>query len=587
MFPSLLFAQYTGSGYYRVSNYSSGRDIWIVDCTGGIVGTSADSHAIQLKNDKEGALSSPKTIIYIDDLGNGYFNLSSQGTGIYQILSYYVSIGIKDSSRGIMTVEASKGGLNFSLGDEGKDYGFGYTSLTIYGKSTNNRWVATPVSSNSDNYFGVKPTIQSNGKFYAPFYADFAFKFASSGMKAYTISDIDNSISAAIIKEVTTDIIPARTPVLIECSSSDISNNRLDILKSNASPISGNKLSGNFFNYDEMEDYKSCPGSITEFNSESMRVFNINENGNLVLSTDAKTLYKDQFGDWSDVNFLQPNTSYLPVASDTPEELRIITAEEYEEYKAQVNAEKAKEANQIAYQRLSAELADLKQVYQTTINKLASECADVAQKYQSSLDEILSIIEASQQDIDKKYQAILLNAESTLTEAKNIKQALMDVLTSAQNAQKEYEAEQEAIHQQRIAANQEAYDRLSEKFAKAEQTLEKAAETIQTQCPLVAADFASKLQELRVILASRRAELKKQYESISLNEESDVQIEDILELIEKTVEQARIDQESRGIHLVNEYPKQNLIYTIRGTRILDPKLPKGIYIINGKKQVTK
>lgn len=572
LFPSLMFAQYIGSGYYRVSNLSSGRDIWVVDCTGGIYGTSADAHAIQLKKDKEGALSSPMTIIYIDDLGNGLFNLSTQGTGIYQILNYYVSINVKDATRGIMTVEATKAGLNFSLGDEGKDYGFGYTQLTIYGKSTNNRWVATPVSSNSDNYFGVKPVFQTGGKYYAPFYADFAFKFASSGMKAYTVSEIDNDISAAVIKEITSDIIPARTPVLIECSSADVSNNRLDIIKSTVSPIGGNKLAGNFFNYDEMEDYAACPGSITKFDAKTMRVFNINKEGKLTLSTDESSLYQDQFGDWPNVRFLQPNSAYLPVLSDTPSELHVITAEEYKEYKDKIEAERAKEENQVAYKRLNEELTNLKQQYQVVANKITTECADVAQLYKAQLDDIQSKITTTQHELEQKYEAIELNTNSELPQANEISQALMAMLRSAQDAQQQFNT------------NQEVYSRLCEKISQVEMALNKTEETILTECPLVANRYVAKLKELSEMLASRKEELIKLYEATALKAESNIMVEDIMEMIEKTLSEAKIAQDiAAGVDITLDNNGKTATYTLQGVEVTGKKLPKGLYIKNGKK----
>lgn len=546
LLPTLLYAQYNGSGYYRISNYSSGRDIWVVDFTGGIIGTSADSHAIQLRNNKVEALSSPKSVIYIDDLGNKLFNISAQGTSVHDILGYWVSVNVKDQARGIMTVEATKGGLNFSLGDEGVDNGLGYTSLTIYGKSSNNRWVATPISSSTDNYFGVKPTIKSGNKYYAPFYADFAFKFASSGMKAYTVSAVDNAISAAVIKEITTDIIPARTPVLIECNSDDVSKNRLDIFKSANSPIAENKLAGNFFNYDEVKDYTQRPGAITAFDANTMRVFNVNEKGELILSTDQSLLYKDQFGRYANTRFLQPNSAYLPVSNDTPNELRIITAEEYKEYKDKIEGEKAKEENNAAYQRLSGELNDLKQVYQVTAKKITSECPNVASKYEAQLAEVQAMINASQEDLEQKNKAILLNAESTLSNSQEIKQALEVILVSAQKAQKEYEAEQEAIRQQQIEANDAAYAKLSDELNKVKESLLETQDFIKNQCPLVASSFDSKLSSIQESINRIQTELKQKHLNIQLTAESTIDTATILAAIQDVRNQA-IEAQKKAI----------------------------------------
>ena len=62
-------------------------------------------------------------------------------------------------------------------------------------------------------YFGIKPEIEYNGKYYATIYAYFPFKL-DEGMKAYSITLNTNSV--AVYKEIT-GTIPMSTPVLIEC----------------------------------------------------------------------------------------------------------------------------------------------------------------------------------------------------------------------------------------------------------------------------------------------------------------------------------------------------------------------------------
>ena len=76
------------------------------------------------------------------------------------------------------------------------------------------------MKANDDNsFFGITPGITTGSKFYTSFYASFAFDFASAGMKAYVVDEIDYKHGIAIIKEVS-GIVPGGTPVIIECSSS-------------------------------------------------------------------------------------------------------------------------------------------------------------------------------------------------------------------------------------------------------------------------------------------------------------------------------------------------------------------------------
>ena len=207
-----------------------------------------------------------------------------------------------------------------------------YTSLGTTGNGAYRRWIVEPIDVASDNYFGIKPSITAGGKHYAPFYADFPFSFASTGMKAYYVSKIDGNI--AVLKEVTTEVIPASTPLLIECSSTNQSDNRLNLLTGTYSLPAGNLLKGVYF----CNEFRNTShDAITAFNAETMRVWNVNAEGKLVLNDNTANLHTSFFTNDTQ-RYLNANQSYLPVSAGTPSELEIMTEEDYNNREVAVTA---------------------------------------------------------------------------------------------------------------------------------------------------------------------------------------------------------------------------------------------------------
>lgn len=321
-------AQLTGSGYYRVYNYGSKNYVWVCDNTGSInyVAGSADVGAMQLWPDLERAVSAPASVLYFDSKGNNHWDIRSQSTGIYQIIKRSVEIKSKGTSGGLYFYElsATESGLTVYLTDDGKwSSRVEYTSLGSHGTGSYRRWIVVPIDVNTDNYFGIAPTIHIGDKHYAPFYADFPFSFASAGMKAYYVSKVDGDI--AVIKELTSSVIPASTPLLIECSSANQSDNRLNLLTGSHAKPSDNMLDGVYFCNEFRNTSKDA---ITAFDAQTMRVWNVNAAGKLVLSDKTDLLHSSWFT--SDLNpYLNANQSFLPVAAGTPSELRLMTEEEY------------------------------------------------------------------------------------------------------------------------------------------------------------------------------------------------------------------------------------------------------------------
>jgi len=328
---SLSFAQLGGDGFYRVKNYGTGYYIWVCDNTGKInyVATTADMGALQLWPELDNAISEPASVLYMKHVDGEKWDAQAQSTGVYKMIQHYLQIKKLGEAGGsiLYQVYATEAGMTIYLSDAGS-WGGDYHTLGTTGKGTTTRWIAEPIDANTDSYFGVKPTLTVGDKYYAPFYADFAFSFASAGMKAYTISVIDGGI--AVIKPIETEVIPASTPVIIECSSADKSNNRLNLLAGSYPAVANNKLAGVYFCNEFREKSKDA---ITPFDNTLMRVLQVNAEGKLVFDTQTTNLHVNWWGD-DGKRYLNANQSYLPVPTGTPEEVTIMTEAEYAEYKA-------------------------------------------------------------------------------------------------------------------------------------------------------------------------------------------------------------------------------------------------------------
>lgn len=318
------FAQLNGNGYYRVKNNGTGTYIWVCDNTGKIIiaTTSADMGAVQLWKGLDKAIPEPESVLYFENKGGNTWNISAMGTSIYDIIGHNIELSsATQNGVTLYEVSATYQGQTLYLFD-GLSSGAPFNGLKTSGAIANRKWLIEPIITNSDNYFGIKPTITIGNKYYEPFYASFPFSFASSGMKAYYINLIDGNI--AVLKEIKDDVIPAKTPIIIECSSANPTNNRLNLLTSGGTPITDNKLTGNFFANEFRPDSRDASKL---YDDKTMRVWNKSSNGKLTLNTDKSLLHESWFGDGN--IYLNATSSYLSVANGTAAELTIMTEEEY------------------------------------------------------------------------------------------------------------------------------------------------------------------------------------------------------------------------------------------------------------------
>ena len=328
------FAQLDGNGYYRVKNTLSNRYVSILhdkSKTEMMSGT-AELGALRSFVSWDIVCSDPSTIVYFDQTGTGtvankpckFFNLCGQGTSTMDIINF--SLGVMDMGSNKYRCFARESGTIFYLGDiDSYTEGVGY--LTSNGNNTNSNWNILPVSSTGDYYFGVKPTVEANGQYYATMFADFGFSPAASatGMKVYYVDKIWNG--NVIIREIEGDV-PAATPVIFLCPSASPSGNRLDIAKNSATLPSENKLSGVFFCIDTGESYHK---DWVSYDPKTMRLLGVCSDGRpgFITKSEADFTKDYPFKPKASYMAIPANTAYLVVPEGSPEEMPLMTYEEY------------------------------------------------------------------------------------------------------------------------------------------------------------------------------------------------------------------------------------------------------------------
>ncbi len=308
-------AQLSGDGYYRLKNVKSGRYARLIDNRGSIniESTSADLGALQTVLYFENVESDPATVMYISKLSNGEYNIATQGADLYSMMKF--GIKVQKLGNGNYVAYQEQKGLRKVLNDTPV-----YNANDIYGAVLSNddnykEWQILPVSSESDNYIGIKPDVVADGKYYCAYYSGFPFKMVSAGMRAFYVSHVDSDYGICVIEEID-GTVPASTPVIVECTSESATDNRIELVAPNEhiAPISGNMLSGAYF-----QNNSNKHRNRVDYNPESMRVIGADDSGKLCFLTD------------SELKAIAANSSYL-VVDGAADRLEFMTQSEYDAF---------------------------------------------------------------------------------------------------------------------------------------------------------------------------------------------------------------------------------------------------------------
>lgn len=315
-----------GDGYYRVRNKGTERYIYVKDNTGDYYADIVDYGAVQLWRGIERTVSDPASVIYICKVSSGKYDLRAQGTGTYELVQHHVEISLK--SDGAYEVSASQSGVTKYLSDISSSTTLDRGILGDGGRLNNRKWIVDKIETGDEtNYFGVTPTVSADGKWYCPFYAAFPFSVASEGMKVYYIDIVDKGLGVAVLKEIK-GTVPSSTPVIIECSSQNPSDNRLDIKMKDVAAIKGNLLKGTYFANEERPKSKD---SYTLMDTNKIRVLNVVD-GKLSYDIAGPSVVELLlYINYEDVlrNCVAANHSYLAVDESAQDVMQVLTEEEY------------------------------------------------------------------------------------------------------------------------------------------------------------------------------------------------------------------------------------------------------------------
>ena len=325
--PLYAYAQLSGSGYYRVQNRYTGRYLSIVDtrasyeisatAAGNVI---ADLDALyMLKGFENKVAFNPATICYVQTIGANSCNLEGQGLDFYEQTNLLLNYADRGNGYYWLYGTAKKGTLSATkyLADDSGEEDYGYEKYFCPNLETTKEgreWKIYPVTQDNDRYFGIKPDVKAsaNNLYWSTLYAGFPFKASAETTKLYTVSDVDYTAGYAIVEEIT-GIVPKQTPVLVLCSGSTPKENKLTLYAPSATgEVPDNHLVGNYY----CNDVTGTHRNVMAYKPANMRMLGVTADGRPAFVK-------------SNISYIPANKCYLPVYSSAPDELLIITADDY------------------------------------------------------------------------------------------------------------------------------------------------------------------------------------------------------------------------------------------------------------------
>ena len=349
-----LFAQqYSGPGYYRLKNRGeAGRYISIENDK-----VSEESKKVSFSGGKSvyAAMESlktvknkdyvPGTIMFVTGQASD-LTLEAQGENTADLLDKFGYSGYKLKANSQGELNTTYSGYQIDMIDFGFDYpvnrdGFCAVATLNYIRTNDIKYYALwdfIKIDNENEYFGIYPNenIKVGDKYYTTIFTTFSFKLRE-GMKAYYIDqhNYTGSIQEPIaeLKEITDGIIPAATPVIIECSSNFVSDNKVTLLMEDQSPITGNELKGRVFCYVPSEKEDQNMKNALAFNESTMRVLGVKD-GKLAMVTDNNSALKIiTKSNGVKERYIPANKAYLPISSSdtaaTANGVKLLLPDEY------------------------------------------------------------------------------------------------------------------------------------------------------------------------------------------------------------------------------------------------------------------
>ena len=207
-------------------------------------------------------------------------------------------------------------------------------------------------------------------------------------------------------------------------------------------------------------------------------------------------------------------------------------------------------ANEAAYTKLTGDIAKVQATLDAAKTEIETNDADVAAQFTETIASIQSAIQALTDDLQAKYDATELTAESTV-DTTAVSDNIAKLLEDAAAAQKAYEEEQA-----RLAANEAAYTKLTGEIAKIQATLDAAKAQVETEAADVAEQFTETIAGIQSAIQALTDDLKAKYDATELTAESTVDTTAVSDNIAKLLEDAaaaqKIFEEDAARYAANE-----------------------------------
>ena len=241
-----LFGTITGGGLSNLVDNSETIKPLLLDAADMYM--KSDIHLVQ---DTE--CIDPSTILYVSKYSGSKYNIIAQGTSLLTLTTgnyvanvrlyfddlyttvspsgenYTTSINIAASGVENIKYDALKFFLGKSLFLSQAKLGIRYfvdnAGIFAIDESSSNdkaKWKIEPIT-----HFNVKPELVYNGKYYTTLYVPFAFTLSNGVEKAYVVSAINTDGTLETVEFANGETVPAGTPVILECNSSEASNCQL------------------------------------------------------------------------------------------------------------------------------------------------------------------------------------------------------------------------------------------------------------------------------------------------------------------------------------------------------------------------
>ena len=207
-------------------------------------------------------------------------------------------------------------------------------------------------------------------------------------------------------------------------------------------------------------------------------------------------------------------------------------------------------ANEAAYTKLTGDIAKVQATLDAAKTEIETNDADVAAQFTETIASIQSAIQALTDDLQAKYDATELTAESTV-DTTAVSDTIAKLLEDAAAAQQAYEEEQA-----RLAANEAAYAKLTGDIAKIQATLDAAKAQVETEAADVAEQFTETIAGIQSAIQALTDDLKAKYDATELTAESTVDTTAVSDNIAKLLEDAaaaqKIFEEDAARYAANE-----------------------------------